>query len=323
MEKEKDIYYGIALSYCIGTIALLLISLVCDIVGAVAPVEYLKYTPIGSLVIYVLALYVVFWRLRSFPDIKIWFFAGLLVVTYLPYLLYIYSPEDERVLDSVSVYNNSIPVIYNVCFAYFAYKLYKKADKQFGVKDEDNPIYIYYGMASVPLISAVLEIVCASLLTLSRKFTIPVYLVYAIAIVLFLLFIYLFFTIITKKPRIRGWYILIIPAATLFAGWLRVWHPEHEYSFSEYGDVYVALAGLESYTLFGVFLVSYIRYYQLNSNANPKEASSRKNRIYCIILVLLLLAGNYALGRFANNLYKERQINLYEERVSDDMREDK
>lgn len=319
MEKEKDIYYGIALSYCIGIIALLLTALVSGVIGAVAPVEYLKYTPIGSLVIYVLALYIVFWRLQSFPDIKIWFFAGLLVVQYLPYFLYIYSPEDEWVLDSVSVYNNSIPVIYNICFAYFAYKLYKKADKQFGVKDEDNPIYIYYGMASVPLISALLEIVSASLLTLSRGFTIPVYLVYAIVIVLFLLFFYLFFMIITKKPKIRGWYILIIPAASLCAGWLSTWYPEYKYSITEYFDINVALAELESYTLFGIFLVSYIRYYQLNSNGNPKGASNNKNRIYCIILALLLLAGNYALDRFASNIYHEREVSLHEGRASDDI----
>lgn len=317
MEKEKDIYFGLALTYCISIISQLLVSSSTYFVSLAVLPQYPIFISITSLVIYVLTLYVVFWRIKSYPDIKLWFFVVLMIVQYLPVLLAVYSPEEEHFLSFASEYSDTISVVYSFCFAYFAYKLNKQGRNIRGMDDELNPQYIYYGMALIPLISPVLDIVSTCILFLCKSVPLPAHFIYMLAVLLFALFIYLFFLIIRKKPLIRGLYLFVIPLAVLLEGWLLSPASTYSYTLEEYMDIYTALSNLGSYTILAIFIISFIRYYQIDRFDNVSKSSKVRQWVYCIGLTLLLLAGNCTLTYFSNEKYmdglSEQNINQSKE----------
>lgn len=296
MEKERDIYYGVALAYCISIISQLLVSLSTYFVSLAVSPQYPIFISITSLVVYVLTLYVVFWRIKSYPDIKLWFFVVLMIVQYLPFLLAVYSPEEEHFLSFASEYSNTISVVYSFCFAYFAYKLNKQGRNMRGMDEELNPQYIYYGMVLVPLISAVLYIISICILFLCKSVPLPVHSICWLAVLLFALYIYLFFLIIRKKPLIRGLYLFVIPLAALLEGWLLSPASTYSYTLVEYMDIYTALSDLGSYTILAIFIISFIRYYQIDRFDNTSKKSKVKQWVCCIGLTLLLLVGIYTLS---------------------------
>lgn len=310
MEKEKDIYHGIALAYCISIISQLLVSLSTYFVSLAVLPQYPIFISITSLVIYVLTLYVVFWRIKSYPDIKLWFFAILMIVQCLPILLAIYSPEEEHFLSFASEYSDTISVVYSFCFAYFAYKLNKQGRNIRGMDDELNPQYIYYGMALIPLISAVLDIVNTCILSLCKSVSLPVHSICLLAVLLFTLYIYLFFLIIRKKPLIRGLYLFVIPLAVLLEG--RLLSPASTYSYTlvEYMDIYTALSYLGSYTILAIFIISFIRYYQIEKSNSREVASRKRNWFYVIIVTTLIIVGLFLLSQV---LHKEYMNSLDEQ----------
>lgn len=305
MEKERDIYYGIALCYCIAIITDLLVSLSVDIIGFVTSAEYMILMPICNLIIYVLVLYIVFWRFKSYPDIKLWFFILLLIVQYLPRFTYILSPADEHFLSKVSSYTDTISVIYTFSFAYFAYKLNKQARQLRGVDEELNPQYIYYGMVLIPLITPLLEIVSTGILSLCRYATLPIALVYGLVILFFVLFITFFFMIIKKKFLVRGLYLFIIPLAILITSQLESWYSEHKYTSGDYLDIHVLLYRLQYYSILIIFFISFIRYYQIDRFDNTSKGSKIKQWVCCIGITLILLVVNLALAQVTYEKYEE------------------
>lgn len=302
MEKERDIYYGIALCYCIAIVTDLLVSLSVDIIGFVTSAEYMILMPICNLIIYVLVLYIVFWRFKSYPDIKLWFFILLLIVQYLPRFTYILSPADEHFLSKVSSYTDTISVIYTFSFAYFAYKLNKQARQLRGVDEELNPQYIYYGMVLIPLITPLLEIVSTGILSLCRYATLPVALVYMLAALSFILFITFFFVILKKKFMIRGLYLFIIPLAAILVNRLET-HYDNQIACDE--SVYIITYWLQVFTVLTIFFISFIRYYQLDRFDNSSPKARLKQWVYCIVITLILLAGNIALAQVTYEKYEE------------------
>lgn len=299
MEKERDIYFGIALYYCIAIITDLLVALFTDIIGFIAPPEYMMLTPICLTVIYILVLYVVFWRFKSYPDIKWWFFILLLVFQYIPRLTYILNPVDEHFISRVSDYNEIISVVFTFFFAYFAYKLNKQARNLRGVDDELNPQYIYYGMVLIPLIAPLLDIVRSGVLALCRYATLSFPFVCVLAALFFVLFISLFFVILKKKIMIRGVYLFIIPLAAILTNKFGAWHAEYEYTLEDYGNIYVLSTWFKYLTILIICQISFIRYYQIDHFDNSTKKARVKQWIYCIVLTLVLSVGSLVINFFS------------------------
>lgn len=259
MEKQKDIFQGVVLFFCIDVIVNFFILFIRIIVPKVS-LDLLVGTALIT-ILYAATLYIVFGKLKRFPQVSILLFILIFILRYLTSNLYVFLPIDNlEELSHIDSIENIVDIIYTIVFAVMVYRFYRKS-----IREESEQAYIYYGMILIILVTAVSKIISYILLWCSYTLLPINYIIASILLLMFVsLFVFMFLQFSKETPVMNPFLLFALVVAAYFApALLKYGDPYSSYKILEYGYIFTILLSISGFSYLLLVIISFVKYYLL------------------------------------------------------------
>ncbi|MFV0538995.1 MAG: hypothetical protein ACK5M3_16760 [Dysgonomonas sp.] len=308
MEKEKNILHGVTLLFCIDIIVLFISQLIEIAVCKLSPSIYLVL-PL-NLTLYAAVLYIVFGKIKKFPEISILIFVALFALRSISQNLgmLFFTREDTIQIANIEVLERVFSLLYSFVFAGLAYKCYKKE-----LKKESGDAYIYYGIILFTIIDNASDIVMFLLSMTAQMIYIPYILAGVVAVCCIALFVYIFLEFVKSKPHVHLLVIfIIIIAGYLSPSLFKYGNPYSTYNdITEYGYTSGFLSIISGWTYILLVIISYIKYHKKYHKLRKTGAS--RLRVQNILMIGLVFLPVIMVGYASNYLRmtKSSDVSFY------------
>lgn len=299
MEKEKNVLHGVVLLFCINAIASFFVQLAEIAVCKLSLSIY--FIPLLNLSVYAAILYIVFGKIKKFPEITILIFVAIFILRSISSNLstFFLTHEETEQINDLQNLDNLTSLIYSLVFAGLAYIYYKRK-----IKEESEDAYIYYGMILFVITYTVARITAYLLTTASRMVYIPYIVAGILAICCIALFVYMFLKFVKIKPAIHPLVMfIIIIAGSLSPLLLKYGNPYSIYTTEEYGLTFSFLMIIINYTYILIAVLAYVRYY------NSWKKETNRLGVIGVLAVTFVFLANIAVNYATVNLWQNKASN--------------
>lgn len=296
MDKQKNIFHGVALFFCIDVIVTLLINILQ--ISIIKTPAGLYIIPALSLAIYATILYFIFAKTIKFPQITMLLFTSIFIIRILSPNIFslLVSEEETSLLEKVKTFDIAAEFLYTLIFASLAHRCYKK-----GLKENSDQTYIYYGIMLIMLAYSVINIIVHLLLLVARFYYIHPVGALILAICCIALFAYLFIKVVKSGPAIHLLIVFILVTAQYLIPYLKISGDLHSVYkvLDEYSLTSASLISIRGFTYALLCIISFVTYYILQRG---KKASFPKTKailiisLFFVITILANFATNYLSG---------------------------